>query len=155
MESKQLTRRAFAAASIVPLSAVRGSAQNSAITVGLIGCGGRGTHDGMLLVKYVKDARLVAVADLFPEKTENAKKAAGVPDAKVYERDLELLQKSGVDAVIIATPVFLHPEHLEAALKAGKHVYIEKPPLFPAVRLSCSGRPARKPAACRGFPGWP
>jgi predicted dehydrogenase len=127
MESKQLTRRAFAAASIVPFSAVRGSAQNSAVTVGLIGCGGRGTHDGTQLAKHVKDARLVAVADLFPEKAENAKKAAGVPDAKVYARDVELLQKSGVDAVIIATPVFLHPEHLEAALKAGKHVYIEKP----------------------------
>jgi predicted dehydrogenase len=32
-----------------------------------------------------------------------------------------------VDAVIIATPVFLHPEHFEAAVKAGKHIYIEKP----------------------------
>jgi len=29
--------------------------------------------------------------------------------------------------VIIATPVFLHPEHFEAAIKAGKHIYIEKP----------------------------
>jgi predicted dehydrogenase len=32
-----------------------------------------------------------------------------------------------VDAVIIATPVFLHPEHFEAAVKSGKHIYIEKP----------------------------
>jgi myo-inositol 2-dehydrogenase/D-chiro-inositol 1-dehydrogenase len=127
MESKQVSRRDFAAAALVPFSAVRGSAQNSTITVGLIGCGGRGTHDGKTLAENVKGARLVAVADLFPEKAEAAKKAAGVPDAKVYARDRELLEKSGVDAVIIATPVFLHPEHLEAALRAGKHVYIEKP----------------------------
>jgi predicted dehydrogenase len=32
-----------------------------------------------------------------------------------------------VDAVIIATPVYLHPEHFEAAVKAGKHIYVEKP----------------------------
>src|ERR1039458_6160791 len=120
-------RELVTAASIVPFAAVRGSAQNSAVTVGLIGCGGRGTHDGMTLAKNVPGARLVALADLFPEKIEAAKKAAGVPDAKAYSRDTELLAKSGVDAVIIATPVFLHPEHLEAAVRAGKHIYIEKP----------------------------
>src|ERR1017187_5147981 len=53
--------------------------------------------------------------------------ASGTPAAKAYARDTELLAKSGVDAVIIATPVFLHPEHLEAAVRAGKHIYIEKP----------------------------
>ncbi len=127
MQSNHVSRRAFAAAAIVPFSAVRGSAQNSAVTVGLIGCGGRGTYDAKLLSEQVKGARLVAVADLFSEKAEAAKKAAGVPDATAYRRDVELLEKSGVDAVIIATPVFLHPEHLEKALRAGKHVYIEKP----------------------------
>jgi myo-inositol 2-dehydrogenase / D-chiro-inositol 1-dehydrogenase len=127
MEANRLSRRAFASAAIVPFSAVRGSAQNSAITVGLIGCGGRGTYDAKLLSQHVSGARLVAVADLFPEKTAGAKKATGAADAKVYQRDVELLEKSGVDAVIIATPVFLHPQHLEAAIKAGKHIYIEKP----------------------------
>ena len=38
-----------------------------------------------------------------------------------------LIGSSDVDAVIIATPVFLHPEHFEAAVKAKKHIYIEKP----------------------------
>ena len=32
-----------------------------------------------------------------------------------------------MDAVMIATPVYLHPEHFEAAVKSGKHIYIEKP----------------------------
>lgn len=128
MESNSISRRQLmSAATIVPFAAVRGSAQNSAVTVGLIGCGGRGTADARNLVQNVPGARLVALADLFPEKIEATKKAAGVPDAKAYGRDTELLAKSGVDAVIIATPVFLHPEHLESAVRAGKHIYIEKP----------------------------
>lgn len=128
MESISISRRKLvAAATLVPIGAVRGSAANSAVTVGLIGCGGRGTYDAGLLVKNVADARLVALADLFPERIEKTRASIGVPDAKAYGRDTELLAKSGVDAVIIATPVYLHPEHFEAAVRAGKHVYIEKP----------------------------
>jgi predicted dehydrogenase len=128
MESNSISRRQLmSAATIVPFAAMRGSAQNSAVTVGLIGCGGRGTADARNLVQNVPGARLVALADLFPEKIEATRKAAGVPDAKAYARDTELLAKSGVDAVIIATPVYLHPEHLESAVRAGKHIYIEKP----------------------------
>jgi predicted dehydrogenase len=106
---------------------VRGSAANSAVTVGLIGCGGRGTHDARTLVKNVPGARLTALADLFPERIEKARAAIPAPDAKAYSSGAELLEKSGVDAVIIATPVYLHPEHFEAAVRAKKHIYIEKP----------------------------
>jgi predicted dehydrogenase len=128
MESDRISRRALvAAAAVAPIGAVRGSAANSAVTVGLIGCGGRGTFDAGLVAKHVGAARLVALADLFPEKIERTRKSAGVPDAKGYSSGQELLEKSGVDAVIIATPVFLHPEHFEAAARAGKHIYIEKP----------------------------
>lgn len=128
MQCDRVSRRELVAtAAIVPFAAIRGSAQNSAITVGLIGCGGRGIIDARNLVRNVPGVRLIAVADLFPERAEAARKAAGVPDAQTYNRDTELLARSGVDAVIIATPVYLHPEHLESALRAGKHVYIEKP----------------------------
>jgi predicted dehydrogenase len=128
MDSSSISRRKLlGAAAIVPAGAVRGSAANSAVTVGLIGCGGRGTFDARLLAKNVQGARLVALADLFPEKIEKARAAIGVPEAKGYGRDTELLEKSGVDAVIIATPVFLHPVHFERAVRAGKHIYIEKP----------------------------
>jgi myo-inositol 2-dehydrogenase / D-chiro-inositol 1-dehydrogenase len=127
MQWPRVSRRVFGAAALVPFRAVRGSAQNSAVTVGLIGCGGRGTYDAKLLSTQVSGARLTAFADLFPERAEAARKATGAADAKLYSRERELLEKSGVDAVVIATPVFLHPEHLEAALRSGKHVYIEKP----------------------------
>lgn len=128
MTSDKISRRAaVAAAAFMPLQSVRGSQANSAVTVGLIGCGGRGTHDAKTLVKNVPGARLVALADLFPERIERARAAIPAPDAKAYPSGEELLEKSGVDAVIIATPVYLHPEHFEAAVRARKHVYMEKP----------------------------
>jgi predicted dehydrogenase len=110
----------------MPLSAVRGSAANSAVSVGLIGCGGRGTFDIGLMAK-IDGARVIAVADLFPERIESTKARAKLGDVKGYNSGAELLEKSGVDAVIIATPVYLHPEHFEAAVRAKKNIYIEKP----------------------------
>src|SRR5690349_21607833 len=127
MEPNAISRRRLVtAAAVVPFSAVRGSAANSAVTVGLIGCGGRGTFDAGLMAK-IDGARLVAVADLFPERIESTKARAKVEDAKPYKSGAELLEKSGVNAVIIATPVYLHPEHFEAAVRAKKNIYIEKP----------------------------
>lgn len=113
------------AAALAPCSAVSGSAANSAVTVGLIGAGGRGTFDASIAAKD-PNARVTAVCDIFDERMERAKKAIPSADAKTYKNYRDLLA-GDVDAVIIATPVFLHPEHLEAAIKAGKHIYIEKP----------------------------
>ena len=128
MKNGSISRRGMmASAAIVPLAAVRGSAANSAVAVGLIGCGGRGTYDATLLVEHVAGARLAALADLFPERIERARAQTGRPEAVAYGRDTELLADGKVDAVIIATPVHLHPEHFEAAVRAGKHVYVEKP----------------------------
>ncbi len=114
-----------AAAAAIPLSAVRGTAANSSPSVGLIGCGGRGGSLAAALLEAT-DAKLVAMCDLFDEKIEAAKERIGVQSPKAYN-DLHELLASDVDAVIIATPPFLHAEHFEAAVKAGKHIYIEKP----------------------------
>jgi len=113
------------AAGLLPAAAIRGTAANSAVTVGLIGSGGRGTFDAGFVAKD-PNARLVALCDIFDDRIEQAKKRIPAENPKVYKDYHELLA-SDVDAVIIATPVFLHPEHFEAAVKAGKHIYIEKP----------------------------
>jgi predicted dehydrogenase len=113
------------AAAVLPLAAVRGTAANAAISVGLLGSGNRGPYVAGMLAKNTS-ARVTALCDIFPEKMERAKATIGVQDAKTYQDFRELLA-SDVDAVIIATPAYLHPEHLEAAIKAGKHIYIEKP----------------------------
>lgn len=118
-------RRVVQAAAAVPLTAIRGTAANSAVRVGLLGAGGRGTRLASYAVQ-VPQARLVALCDLFDGQLEKARERIPAPDVRVYKDYREMLA-SDIDAVIIATPVFLHPEHLEAVVAAGKHVYLEKP----------------------------
>jgi myo-inositol 2-dehydrogenase/D-chiro-inositol 1-dehydrogenase len=111
-------------AALVPFQAVRGTAQNSAIKIGIIGTGSRGSYDGRIISKDPR-ARVTEVCDINEEQLTKAK-STFAPDAKLTKDFREVLA-SDVDAVIIATPVFLHPEHFEAAVKSGKHIYVEKP----------------------------
>ena len=111
-------RNLVQAAALVPFQAVRGTAQNSAIKVGIIGAGSRGSYDGRILSKDPR-ARVTAVCDISDEQLAKAKSFA--PDASQH-KDFKEVLAGDVDAVVIATPVFLHPEHFEAAVKSGKHI---------------------------------
>src|SRR5205823_9115918 len=118
---------------------VHGTRANSAVGVGLRGGGGRGTEDAANLVD-TGGARVVALADLFPDQLDAARahfdqvqqaKGFAALDPKqlfvgprAYER---LAASKEVDAIVIATPPYFHPQHLETAVAAGKHVYLEKP----------------------------
>jgi predicted dehydrogenase len=133
------TRRTFLGAAgtflIVRPEQVRGTQANSAVRLGLLGCGGRGTGVAAGFVTNA-GARLTALGDLFPDQVERARaqfEKAGQAkiDAghlyhgpKAYE---QLFHSDAIDAVYIATPVWFHPYHFEAAVAAGKHVYVEKP----------------------------
>src|SRR6266702_1385706 len=122
----ELSRRAvMQAAAIVPFQAVRGSAQNSAVKIGLIGAGSRGSFTASTIAKE-PNVKIAAICDVVDEQIEKARAKIGAKDAKAYKNYKDVLA-SDVDAVMIATPVFLHPEHFEAAVKSGKHIYIEKP----------------------------
>jgi predicted dehydrogenase len=102
---------------------VRGAQANSALSVGLIGCGRRGVYVSGLFVKN-EFAKIAALCDIYDDQIEAAsKKFSGARTFKDYR---ELLA-SDVDAVYIATPPYLHPEHFEAAVKARKHIFMEKP----------------------------
>jgi len=114
------------AAAVVPFQAVRGSAQNSAVRIGVIGVGNRGSYTARTVAKDPK-ARVVAICDVSDEQLAAAREKIPAPDAKAYKRYQDLLDNKDVDAVMIATPVYMHPDHFEAAVKSGKHVYIEKP----------------------------
>jgi myo-inositol 2-dehydrogenase/D-chiro-inositol 1-dehydrogenase len=123
---KPIARRSLVqAAAIVPFQAVVGSAQNSAIKVGLVGAGSRGTYTSGMVAKDPR-ARITAVCDVVEEQMAKTKQKIGATDAKEYKNIHDLLA-SDVDAVMIATPVYLHPDHFEAAVKSGKHIYMEKP----------------------------
>jgi predicted dehydrogenase len=82
----------------------------------------------------------VALADIFPDQLAATRKTfdalaqsrgyAAIDSSqlfvgpKAYE---QIVSSKEVDAVLITTPPYFHPEHLEAAVQAGKHVYCEKP----------------------------
>jgi predicted dehydrogenase len=126
---RELIRRGGAAAAttftIIAPQAVRGSQANSKITVGLIGCGGRGSYDASI-VNADPRARITALCDLFPDRVESATQTIKADKPAVYS-DFEKLLASDVDAVLIATPPFEHPRMLVAAVQARKHIYLEKP----------------------------
>ena len=102
---------------------VRGAQANSALSVGLIGCGRRGTYVSGLFVKN-EYAKIAALCDIYDDQLAAAtQKFSGARTFKNYHD----LLASDVDAVYIATPPYLHPEHFEAAVKARKHIFMEKP----------------------------
>jgi myo-inositol 2-dehydrogenase/D-chiro-inositol 1-dehydrogenase len=112
---------------------------NSAVQWGLLGCGNRGTSVATSFAQNTS-ARLIALADIFPDKLETGKAhfdqinaKLGVPaiDPKLmfhgYKAFEEIAASKGVDAVQISTPPWFHVQHLDAVVTAGKHAYCEKP----------------------------
>ena len=100
-----------------------GSQANSALSLGLIGCGNRGMYVSSLFAKN-EFAKVTAICDIYQDRLAvGREKYAGAKEYGAYQDVLN----SSVDAVLIATPAFLHAQHLEAAILAKKHVYCEKP----------------------------
>ena len=92
---------------------------------GVIGAGGiadRRTIPGMMLCD---NAELVAVMEINMELAEKCRAKWGCK--KAYDSEAALLADPEVDAVYIASPVFLHAKQAMAAADAGKHILIEKP----------------------------
>lgn len=107
---------------------VFGSQANSTVEVGLVGCGNRGNWIAPFFPEFT-GARVVAVADVIRENLDKTKDALKVEGSRAYygpEAYRELAQ-SKVDAVIIQTPPYFHPEQAMAAIDAGKHLYLAKP----------------------------
>ncbi len=144
--ANRLDRREFIGAAVatagmlfIKPSLVRGSAANSAVRVGLLGCGGRGTEDATNMID-TGGARVVALADMFQDqlntaraefdKVQQAKGYAAIDASQIFlgpKAYQEIATSKEVDAIVIATPPYYHPQHLEAAVAGGKHVYLEKP----------------------------
>jgi predicted dehydrogenase len=112
------------------------AAGSDILKVGLVGCGGRGTGAAVNALNADKNAKLTAMADLFPENIASSRRyiqqahgdrAAPSDDHCFTGFDgCQKLIQSGVDVVLLALPTFFHPIYLKACVDAGKHVFCEK-----------------------------
>ena len=95
------------------------------IRFGLLGCGRIAKrHSDLLGGNHIKGASLVAVCDSVRARADAIATKFGVPAH--YNID-EFLARRDIDAVSILTPSGLHPQHVIASAKAGKHAVVEKP----------------------------
>jgi len=107
------------------------------VKIALVGCGGRGTGACQQALSTSGPIKLVAMADAFADRLAQSYKQLSrshadrvdVPEDRrfigfdAYQKALD----SGIDVVLLATPPGFRPIHFEAAVKAGKHVFMEKP----------------------------
>ncbi len=104
------------------------------LRAGLVGCGNRGTGAALNFVSAGNELEIVSLADVFEDKvwdchTKLSQQNVEVPKNNCfwgfdsYKKLLEV----DLDVVILATPPHFRPEHLDAAVQAKKHVFMEKP----------------------------
>ncbi len=150
MSDGKLNRRVFLATSAGLSAAVVGAAHaarrrsarpknTDLLRIGLIGAGGRGTDATVNCIESSPNVQLVAIGDLFQDRLDGSLKRlrdhknAG-PAIKVtsdtsfvgFDAYKHVLA-CDIDMVILATPPGFRPTHFDAAIKAGKHVFMEKP----------------------------
>ncbi|SMO58055.1 Gfo/Idh/MocA family protein [Fodinibius sediminis] len=117
------------------LSLLREAPDGEPLRAGLVGCGGRGSGAAVNFVDAGPNLEIVALGDVFEDQLQKCrtmlKKARDidVPEENCYSGfdSYKQVIDSGVDIVIFATPPHFRPQHVEAAIEAGKHVFQEKP----------------------------
>jgi len=128
-----------ALAGTLPIARAAHSFDSGEIKIGLVGCGGRGTGAATQALDTNSSEnrlKLTAVADPFSFRIDEALKGIGskhsdlidVTDRKFVGVDsFKRLIESDIDMVILTSPPGFRPLHFETAVKAGKHVFMEKP----------------------------
>lgn len=137
------------------------AAGDDQIKIALIGCGGRGTGAANQALSTKGNVKLVAMADAFEDRLEGSLKnlqrnhadRVDVPKDRrfvgfdAYKQAID----SGVDVVLLTTPPGFRPIHFEAAVNAGKHVFMEKPVAVdpPGIRkVLAAAEEAKKKSLC-------
>lgn len=125
---------AASAAAVTSFPSVLHAQGSQRIRAVIIGIGGRGGGAGMNFLEAVKltgvDAKIVAVADLFPEQARRGKENFGVPEEKCFsgfDAFQKALAEPEVNYAILATPPGFRAPHFRACVEAGKNVFMEKP----------------------------
>lgn len=99
--------------------------RDSVVRIGVVGCGRVAQQRHLPTVRSLAGAELVAVSDVDADRRSRLADEYGLNEA--YEHYAQLIASPAVDAVMVATPTQFHAEVGVAALRAGKHVMIEKP----------------------------
>ena len=135
MSGPSITRRGFmggvagaAAAQMVRTAVAQTADIGTKIKAGVIGLGGRGNMIAQLVEAH-GGYQLTAVADYFPKVAEEAGRQFSIPEKNRFSglMGYRRLLESGVEAVFLETPPYCFPDHVEAAVEAGVHVYLAKP----------------------------
>ncbi len=151
---RSFVKQAAGSASVLALSSALAPGVHAAggdeLKIGLVGCGGRGSGAAsQALTATDTPVKLWAMGDLFPDQIEKSYAMLSQGAEKRYDRSafppltdkmdvpperrfsgFDSFQKvldTGVDMVILASPPHFRPEHFEASVKAGAHVFMEKP----------------------------
>ena len=98
---------------------------SSEVQWGIIGCGQIAHDKAVPAIELAENAQLVAFSD--PDEARLDQMRQGTPEARAYAETRDLLEDEAVQAVYIGTPNFMHAEQTIAAVRAGKHVLVEKP----------------------------
>jgi predicted dehydrogenase len=147
--SSSLSRRDFSTSALAAvagglvlpsLSRAAMRPSRGALKVGVIGCGGRGTGATQNILEASPDVEIVAMGDMFKDRTDGARRELAKLDKPMADRvkvsdetvfhGFDAYQKvlaSPVDIVILATAPGFRAQHFAAAVDAGKHVFMEKP----------------------------
>ncbi|MBX2820156.1 MAG: Gfo/Idh/MocA family oxidoreductase, partial [Rhodothermaceae bacterium] len=139
-----LTRRQFVQSSAAATAGLMASGNfafakgSDAIKVGLIGCGGRGTGAAVQAMRSKQNVKLVAMSDAFKDRLDSSLEnimeelddtsCIAVPEENKFvgfDGYKDVIAAS--DVIILTTPPGFRPMHFEAAIEAGKHVFMEKP----------------------------
>jgi len=131
------TSAALGAATLASGTGRMFAAGSDKVRIGLIGCGGRGTHDATKCLNSSQNVELVAMGDTFRDRLESCRqrlkedlgeKVKVTDDACFSGFDAyKNVLAYDVDMVILTQPPHFRPGHLKAAIEAGKHVFMEKP----------------------------
>jgi predicted dehydrogenase len=105
------------------------------LKAGLIGCGGRGTGAAANFLDAGPNLQITALGDVFQDRLDQCRaqlkkeKNVEIADDKCFIGfdNYQKVIDSGVDVVLLCTPPHFRPVHIEAAVNAGKHIFLEKP----------------------------
>jgi predicted dehydrogenase len=114
------------------------AAEDNTIRIALVGCGGRGTGAAFNALSTKGPVKLVALADVFPDRVESTHKILNekfsaqvdVPPERrflgfdAFKKAIDQLGKG--DLVLLATPAGFRPAHVEYAVQKGVNVFMEK-----------------------------